>query len=110
MRNMIIVSFCLLVFIALVTRGGGETQIIESYNGKVVLYATDQCGYCRKAINHLNKLDIEYIGYDINKSAIGRREFDQLGGRGVPLMIIDGQLVRGYNPRAISQYARKHHR
>jgi mycoredoxin len=82
------------------------TEILSAYEGKVVLYATEWCGYCKKTRDLLEKNGIEYTEYDIEKSAQGKEEYDQLNGRGIPLMVINGQVVRGYDPNTILKLAK----
>lgn len=65
---------------------------------EVVLYATSWCGACKKAKAFLDRRGVAYTEYDVERSAEGRRQFQALGGRGVPLMVIDGTTVIGYNP------------
>lgn len=64
----------------------------------VVLYSTSWCGACKKAKAFLDRQGVAYTEYDVEQSAEGRRQFDALGGRGVPLMVINGTTVIGYNP------------
>ncbi len=45
--------------------------------------------------------NIEFIEYDIEKSREGREQYDKLNGRGVPLLVVKGNIIRGYNPQAI---------
>jgi hypothetical protein len=41
------------------------------------------------------------VEYDIEKSTIGRREHKRLGGKGVPLLRINGKVIHGYNEKLI---------
>ncbi len=45
--------------------------------------------------------NIEFIEYDIEKSREGREQYEKLNGRGVPLIVVKGKIIRGYNPQAI---------
>jgi len=72
----------------------------------VVLYATDWCGYCAKARKLFSENNIPYIEYDIEKSDEGREQYESLGGGGVPLILIDGQVINGYNAGKILSMAR----
>ena len=80
-------------------------EFSKEYGDTVVLYATSWCGYCAKARDLLNKNDIDYLEYDIEASSRGRDEYDQLGGNGVPLLLIGGEMVEGYNPDRILMLA-----
>ena len=70
-------------------------------NSEVVLYATQWCGYCRKTRQFLADNDIAYFEYDIENSSQGAREYKQLNGRGIPLVLVNNEVIRGYNPKAI---------
>ncbi len=63
----------------------------------VILYATQWCGYCKKVRAFFADNNIEYEEYDVENSYIGMKEYKQLGGKGVPLVKINKNLVRGYN-------------
>ncbi|MDO3381542.1 glutaredoxin family protein [Gilvimarinus algae] len=76
-------------------------ELVDGYQDGVVLYATAWCGYCKKTRELLRQKGIPYTEYDIEKSSKGKRDYEQLNGRGVPLLVINGEVVRGYNPNAI---------
>lgn len=67
----------------------------------VVLYATDWCGYCKKTREFFKQHNIAYVEYDIEKSADGKAQYDQLRGSGIPLIVIRGEVMRGYDPNAL---------
>jgi len=68
---------------------------------EVILYATEWCGYCQKTRVLFKENNISYVEYDIEKSTIGRREHKRLGGKGVPLLRINGKVIHGYNEKLI---------
>jgi glutaredoxin len=67
----------------------------------VVLYATSWCGYCRKARELLRSRGVAFVEHDIERSAEGRRQYEALKGRGVPLLVVNGTVIRGYSEQAI---------
>lgn len=73
----------------------------SAHNEQVILYATAWCGYCKKARALLKKHNIPYFEYDIEKSSEGRAQYDRLGGKGVPVILINGKVIKGYNPSEI---------
>lgn len=75
-----------------------EVRSTNMHNNEVVLYATDWCGYCRKARDFFKENNITYTEYDIEKSAEAKNSYDQLKGRGIPLVVINGKVIDGYNP------------
>lgn len=69
--------------------------------GEVTLYATSWCGYCAKTREFLSERGIAYTELDIEKSPEARRAYDALGGRGVPVLKVNGTVIHGYNPQGI---------
>jgi len=78
-----------------------------AHDGKVILYATTWCGYCEKARELLTSNDIEFHEYDVEKSAEGREQFKRLGGKGVPMLLIKGEVLKGYDPTKILKLSNK---
>ncbi|TDV69872.1 glutaredoxin family protein [Pseudomonas sp. LP_7_YM] len=70
-------------------------------NAKVTLYATDWCGYCKQTRRFLDSKGIPYTEFDIEKSKEGRTAYEALGGRGIPLIDVNGTLIRGFSPEEI---------
>lgn len=70
-------------------------------NGEVILYATKWCGYCKKTRELFARNNVEYTEYDVEESDAANREFQRLGGRGVPLVVVKGKIFKGYNPGGI---------
>jgi glutaredoxin len=68
---------------------------------QVVMYATDWCGYCKQTRRFLDSKGIPYKEYDIEKSAEGRKAYEALGGRGIPLIDVNGTIIRGFSEEAI---------
>ena len=70
----------------------------------VVLYATSWCGYCAKARKLLDRMNVSFQEYDIEKSEEGRKRYQALGGGGVPILLINGKILRGYSAEQILAY------
>ena len=70
-------------------------------NAKVVLYATDWCGYCKQTKRFLDQKGIAFKEFDIEKDAEARKAYEALGGGGIPILDVNGTLIRGYDPDAI---------
>lgn len=69
----------------------------------VVLYATEWCGYCKMTRAFFAANDIRYTEYDIEKSSEAYKAHRQLGGNGVPLIVVGDEVVNGWNERALRQ-------
>jgi mycoredoxin len=68
---------------------------------EVVLYATQWCGYCAKARTQLANDNIPYREVDIEKDSAGNAAYKALGGKGVPVLNINGTVIHGFNPQAM---------
>ena len=68
---------------------------------EVILYATEWCGYCQKTREFFKENNISFVEYDIEKSERRRKEHKRLGGRGVPLLKINGKIIHGYQSQMI---------
>lgn len=64
----------------------------------VTMYSTEWCGYCAKMRAFMERRNIAYDDLDIEKSAQAKRNFEALGGGGVPLLVVNKQVIRGYSP------------
>ena len=96
-----IVFLCGAMFAAAVQSQGAApaqsaTPSTNAVPPKVVMYATDWCPYCAKARAYFRTNGIDYIEHDIEKSPAGRAGYQQLGGRGVPLILVGEQRMSGF--------------
>lgn len=86
-----------------------EKKEVEAEKARpdVILYATSWCGYCRKTRQLLRELKADFVEKDIEKDPAAGREFHERFGRsGVPVIDVGGQVIRGYDHRAIRQAVR----
>jgi len=77
--------------------GSATVQETGVKHEKVILYATSWCGYCQKTREFLAKNNIQYTEYDVEESEDGRKQFDALGGKGVPVIDIRGTVIHGFS-------------
>lgn len=93
--------------------GGNGTQPVtaktkqESFTGTVELFVTSWCPVCKETINYLNKKGIPYIAHDIEADEQANRRFHELGGHGVPLVVIGKNKISGFSPELIDYYTGK---
>ena len=63
------------------------------------MYSTSWCGYCRKAREYFQARGIPLIEYDIEVDDAAAQRKRQIDPRpGVPLVVINGQLIHGFVP------------
>lgn len=67
----------------------------------VIVYTTSWCPYCKQTIQFLQSAGIPYIEHDIEKSDSARKAYEQLSGRGVPVLQIGDTVIEGYDAAQI---------
>jgi mycoredoxin len=79
-----------------------NVQQISAQHEKVILYATSWCGYCKKTRQLLADNHVEYTELDIETSDEGRKQHEQLGGNGVPVLDVKGTVIHGFDEEEIT--------
>lgn len=70
---------------------------------RVVMYGAAWCGYCKRARRYFNAHGVAYSEYDVEKDAAARREFERLGGHGVPLILVGEARLQGFSEGGFEQ-------
>jgi mycoredoxin len=72
-------------------------------NVNVGLYMTEWWGYCRQAREFMRSLGVDFKEYDIEKDRSKRDEMRRKtgGSSGVPVIDVEGTIIRGYDPEEI---------
>lgn len=65
--------------------------------GKVILYRTAWCGYCKQAAAYMQRKNIGFVERDIETNPGYKAEYSRLGGRGVPLIVFREKTMSGFN-------------
>jgi len=74
---------------------------------KVELYMTSWCPWCLKTIAFLDSQGVNYIKYDIEKDSFGGQEYNRRGFKGIPVVVIGDEVIRGYSPEGIKMALEK---
>jgi len=104
---------CLAVLILFCSAGvftAPLTAQTKSYGDvDVILYATDWCPQCKKAKEYLDSLGVSLVEYDVDADEAKRAEMleKSKGSRGVPLIDVEGIIIRGNNQIAIKTAVEK---
>ena len=69
--------------------------------GEVVMYTTKTCPACTAAKAYLAKRHVQYREVDVQSDAKGMEEFRKLGGNGVPLILVNGEKMEGFNEKRL---------
>ena len=77
---------------------------ISKGNHKVEIYTTPACAYCRMAKDYFERNNISYSEYDVSKDISKRQEMlDKTHQFGVPVIVINGKIVLGFDRTKINQ-------
>jgi glutaredoxin len=81
----------------------------ENRDIKVIMYMTDWCPYCRKAAKFLDSIGANWTQYDIEKDSDKNEEYlaKGKGETGVPLIDVEGILLRGFSEAGIKEALNK---
>lgn len=77
-------------------------------NSNVTVYSAVWCDYCHKAKNHLDDRGVSYKDCDVDKDASCKAEFDRLKGVGLPLIMVGGDRMDGYDRAELDALLKKH--
>jgi glutaredoxin len=66
---------------------------------EVVIYTTSWCGWCNKTRAWLDAKGVDYVDKDVERDESAAFEMRELTGGegGVPVVVIDGQVIRGFD-------------
>ena len=70
----------------------------------IAVYTTPTCGFCQQVKAYLHQRVVPFTEYDVSRDPQAAAEMVRLSGqRGVPVVLVDGQVVVGFNRPLIDQ-------
>lgn len=73
----------------------------------VTMYSTSWCPHCKRARAYFAEKGIRFTEIDVEKSESGRRDYEALGGKGVPVILVGDRMMRGFSPAGFERLRRK---
>ena len=73
----------------------------------VVVFTSNTCPYCVTAKNYLSENNIEYTEKNVQTDKEARKELMAMGHMGVPVIVIDGEEVVGFDKEKIDSLLNK---
>ena len=71
---------------------------------KVIVYSTEACPWCHKAMDFLKENNIEFEDKNVAEDEAARKEMTEKSGKmGVPVLDIDGTIIVGFDQEAIKK-------
>lgn len=82
-----------------------SSALPASFGGskKVVMYSTSRCPACSMAKSYFARKGIPYDERDVERSPQAREEFERMGGRGVPLILVGTEKMEGFSEQRLNQ-------
>jgi len=78
----------------------------DTRRGRVVMYSTTWCGYCKKARRYFKEKGIPFVEYDTETSKKGREDYRKLNGTGVPIILVGKKRMNGFSPSGFERLYR----
>jgi len=70
----------------------------------IQIYTSPTCHYCHAAKEYFSEIGVAYKEYDVSTDSAAREDMLKKSGQlGVPVIIIDGNLIIGFDRRKIDQ-------
>jgi len=74
----------------------------------ITLYGTTTCPWCVKIKEYLEKKKIKFKHIFVDKDEKARNKMIELSGKmGVPVLDVDGEILVGFDPKAIDKLLKK---
>lgn len=64
----------------------------------VEMFSASWCSTCKVARKYFQKHNIKFVEYDIDESKSAIKRFEELGGRGIPLILVGEKKMSGFSP------------
>jgi len=75
---------------------------------RVTLYSTSRCPNCKRLRQWLTAHRLRFQEFDIERNQRAFKEFQRLGSRGVPVLLVDKQQLNGFDPKRLQQVFKRH--
>lgn len=74
---------------------------------EISIYTTATCPYCHRAKDYLSKKGLKFTEIDVQRNREGLNRMTEISGQtGVPVIVINGDVIIGFNPHAIDDKLR----
>jgi len=73
----------------------------------VTIYTSNTCPYCVSAKDYLNERGVPFVEKNIQTDPEARKELMRMGHMGVPVIIIDGEEIVGFNKARMDELLSK---
>src|SRR5437762_8292097 len=78
-----------------------------SRSQSITMYSTSWCPHCKRARAYFAEHGIGYEDIDVEANEKNSAQFKELGGGGVPLIIVGDKAMRGFDPGRMDALLKK---
>lgn len=82
---------------------GDFSALYRKAGHEIVMYSTTTCPYCAKVRAIFDEKGVKYTEYQVDMSKEAMLDFEQRGGRFVPLLYIGERQIAGFREQAIRE-------
>ena len=75
----------------------------SAHAANVTMYTASWCGVCKQAHAYFVQKGIPFTEYDVETDAQGKTDFAAMGGRGVPIILVDNYRMNGFSAAQFEQ-------
>lgn len=69
----------------------------------VIMLGTSWCPYCYEARRYFELNDVNYCEYDVEKSPIGEKLYNDVNGQSIPILLIGPYRISGFDETRFEQ-------
>ena len=80
-----------------------DTNGTDASNTTITMLSASWCKVCKRAKAYLNARGIPYTDLDVEKDARGKERYKELGGKGVPIILVGNQRMNGFDEGRMQQ-------
>jgi len=80
------------------------TTVVAPRPQETWIYTTPSCGYCKRAMKHMQQRNVTFTEKDVSTNARYKEEFLAIGGRGVPVTLSGNKRVNGYDKESFDAF------
>ncbi|EOD00278.1 glutaredoxin family protein [Caldisalinibacter kiritimatiensis] len=69
----------------------------------VTIYTSSTCPHCVSAKQYLQQKGVDFTEKNVSTDVSARNELIQMGYRGVPVIVVDGEEILGFDRNRLEQ-------
>lgn len=90
----------LMMGLAITQLGASERlarELQQQHQTELLMFGASWCSVCARARDDFARRGIDYLELDVDADAVGNQQFRKLGGTSVPVFVVNGKVIRGYD-------------